>query len=184
MCRICRQAAHIGNRLTQWDWMRPDAADTGAVSALGVNFAAVEQSTPDAFRVGRWIPRRDDGGGARLFREIAAKARGDRRLAVLKADLDVGLRVGAIAGSDASLRQLRAFSRRRHDFFVGGIQDLLEQSYPLLYTIYAGGGDLLLLGPWNVMLDFAGRLRRFGYNLAVGTARQHRSRWQTAGGMA
>lgn len=82
ICRICRQAVHIGNRLTQWDWMRPDAADTGAVSALGVNFAAAEQSAPDAFRVGRWIPRRDDGGGARLFREIAAKRRGDQRLSV------------------------------------------------------------------------------------------------------
>lgn len=160
-CRICEQAAQIGNRLTQWDWMRPTESGPGAVSALGVNFAAAAKSAAGAFRVGRWIPRRDDGRGALLFREIAAKGCGDRRLAVLKADVDdMGVRIGAIAGSDDSLRRLRDFSRRLHNFFVDSIQDLLEQSYPLLYTVYAGGDDLLLLGPWNIVLDFAGDLHR------------------------
>jgi CRISPR-associated protein Csm1 len=27
--------------------------------------------------------------------------------------------------------------------------------YPLIYSVYAGGDDLFLLGPWNVILEFA-----------------------------
>ena len=159
-CGICEQAAQIGNRLTQWDWMRPDASGAGDVSALGVSFAAVGRSAPDAFRVGRWVPRRDDGRGGLLFREIAARGRGDQRLGVLKADVDdMGLRVGEVAGSDGSLRRLRDFSSKLHQFFGEGIQDLLERSYRSIYTVYAGGDDLLLLGPWDIMLDFAGHLR-------------------------
>ena len=158
-CGICEQAAQIGNRLTQWDWMRPDASGAGDVSALGVSFAAVGRSAPDAFRVGRWVPRQDDGRGGLLFREIAARGRGDQRLGVLKADVDdMGLRVGKVAGSDDSLRRLRDFSSKLHQFFGEGIQDLLERSYRSIYTVYAGGDDLLLLGPWDIMLDFAGHL--------------------------
>ena len=167
ICAICCQAARIGNNLTRWDWMRPAASGDGVgsgsvdVEALGVKFTASRRETPDAFRVGRWIPRHADDRGALLFPEIAAKGCGDRRLAVLKADVDdMGVRIGAIAGSDDSLRRLRDFSRRLHNFFVDSIQDLLERSYPLLYTVYAGGDDLLLLGPWNIVLDFAGDLHR------------------------
>ncbi len=141
--------------------MRPAASGPGDVAALDVNFTAVARPTPDAFRVGRRIPRRDDGRSGLLFREIAAQSRGDQRLAVLKADVDdMGVWVGKIASSDDSYGRLRDFSRRLHSFFVDQIQELLEQSHQLIYTIYAGGDDLLLVGPWNNMLDFAGDLQK------------------------
>ena len=35
-----------------------------------------------------------------------------------------------------------------------------KTSWPLIYTLYAGGDDLLLVGPWNIVLDFAGSLAR------------------------
>ena len=40
------------------------------------------------------------------------------------------------------------------------VQDMLRESWPLIYTIYAGGDDLLLVGPWDSMLEFAGSLAK------------------------
>ena len=175
ICDICDRARRIGRNLTRWDWMRPAASPAGgdgdgdggdgdgggAVPALGVSFAAAPAGSEAAFRVSRWIPRRDDGRGALLFREIAECGRGDQRLGVLKAVVDdMGVRVGEIAGGDQTYGQLRQFSRALHTFFVDGLQDMLRQSYPLIYTIYAGGDDLLLVGPWDVVLDFVGDLQR------------------------
>ena len=166
-CPICVQAAHIGGNLTRWNWMRPEASDDGFgsgsadVEALGVKFTASHQERPGTFRAGRWVPRGDDGRSGLLFREIAAKSRGDPRLAVLKADVDdMGVRVGEVAARDETYEELRRFSRRLHSFFVDEMQDLLERSYPLIYTIYAGGDDLLLVGPRDITLDFVGCLQQ------------------------
>ena len=99
------------------------------------------------------------------FEEMSAKAQGDNRLAVLKADVDdMGVKVGQIADQDSPegvpYERLQSFSRNIHTFFVEKVQNMLKESWPLIYTIYAGGDDLLLVGPWNVMLDFAGSLAK------------------------
>ena len=166
-CPICVQAARIGGNLTWWNWMRPEASDggvgTGAADAeaLGVKFSASPQERPGAFRAGRWVPRHADGRRGLRFSEIAAESRGDPRLAVLKADVDdMGMWVGEVAARDETYGELRRFSRRLHSFFVDEMQDLLARSYPLIYTIYAGGDDLLLVGPWDTTLDFVGCLQQ------------------------
>lgn len=151
-CKSCLKARELGKNLTKWEWMRPGG---GSVPVLGVAFEALEGRTAESFQVGRWIPRHDSGEPL-TFQKIAEQARGDRRLAVLKADVDdMGVRVGQFVGEDQSYRRLRSFSRDLHTFFGEAIQDLLKQSWPLIYTLYAGGDDLLLVGPWNVVLDFA-----------------------------
>ena len=157
-CRSCLEARKIGEKLTRWKWMRPGGS---SVRALGVAFEELETQTPGSFRVGRWIPRHSDSGEPLTFQEIAEQARSDRRLAVLKADVDdMGVRVGQIAGEDQSYNRLRSFSYSLHEFFGQTIQELLAESWPLIYTLYAGGDDLLLVGPWDVVLDFAGFLTR------------------------
>ena len=168
-CGSCLEARRLGENLTKWEWMRPGG---GQVRALGVAFDNVEnRQTPESFRVGRWIPRNPDSGEPLTFQEIAEQSRGDRRLAVLKADVDnMGVRVGQVAGEDPSYDRLRSFSRSLHEFFGKTIQELLAESWPLIYTLYAGGDDLLLVGPWNVVLDFAGSLAR---EFAAGPAREY-----------
>ena len=163
-CENCLTARRLGERLTDWQWMRRSAGQ-GQERALGVGFEPVRDRTPGSFRVGRWIPLGADGRGPMTFAQISGKARGDSRLAVLKADVDdMGVRVGQIADEDSPegepYQRLRSFSRSLHTFFVEQVQDMLKESWPLIYTIYAGGDDLLLVGPWNVMLDFAGSLAK------------------------
>ncbi len=160
-CTSCLSARSLGEKLTTWKWMRPGP---GPVHVLGVSFEPVNGGgVGEGFHAGRWIPR-SRSGEPLTFEEIAGTTTGDRRLAVLKADVDyMGIRVGDIIRKDRSYNDLRSFSRDLHVFFGETIHDLLERDWPLIYTLYAGGDDLLLVGPWNTVLDFVQSLvERFG----------------------
>lgn len=165
-CEGCIQARKLGERVVEWDWMQSVEGDVSiqgddVVSVLGIKFKSTTNPTTDkatnAFKVSRWIPR--DGRAPMTFEEISEQAQGDKRLAVLKADVDdMGIRIGEIADSDRSYRALRKFSRSLQSFFVEDVQQMLSEDWRSLYTIYAGGDDLLLVGPWNVVMGFAGKL--------------------------
>ncbi len=179
-CQACLKARRIGDALTQWEWMRPSEGEDGSAQALGVDFDVLPREASDAFRVRRWIPRAPNGHEALTFEEISETARGDNRLAVLKADVDdMGVRVGEVAKSDATYESLRRFSSDLHTFFLDWIYGMLRDLYHSIYTVYAGGDDLLLVGPWDAALDFAGALaeefrkgpgERYGLTLSAGVA--------------
>ena len=160
-CRSCAASARLGERLTQWSHLRITAGEgPESMRVLGVAFGEAEESEPGAFRVRREVPRQDATGELLTFEEIAAMSTGTPRLAVLKADVDdMGLRVRAIAASDPTHQRLRRFSAELHGFFCEDLQDLVR-SYGHIYTLFAGGDDLLLVGPWDVVLHFAGTLHR------------------------
>lgn len=160
-CPSCRQSSRLGDRLTTWAWMRRTSVPAdGSTSALGVSFETVPSPTKSAFRVRRTIPRHANSGKPMTFEELAATATGASRLAVLKADVDdLGIRVESIAAEDPTYGALRDFSRHLHSFFSDSMQDMLAASWPNIYTLFAGGDDLLLIGPWNAVIDFAGALR-------------------------
>lgn len=103
--------------------------------------------------------------GLKTFAHLAADAleqdgqgglRGRAMLAVLKADVD---RLGQIMsrglGRDLSLGRLATLSRLTDAFFTIVLPDLLRRDFPDTYTVYAGGDDLLLLGPWLDMVRLA-----------------------------
>ena len=159
-CTVCRESIRLGDRLTQWVWMRPTQAHGGSVSALGVHFRSVRTPDASSFRVRRAIPRLPGTGVPKTFEELASDATGVKRLAVLKADVDdMGLRVQQLATEDSSYQQLRAFSRCLHAFFSDDLHDIITRSWPTIYTLFAGGDDLLLVGPWDTIIEVAGALR-------------------------
>ncbi|MFZ1494438.1 MAG: type III-A CRISPR-associated protein Cas10/Csm1 [Candidatus Competibacter denitrificans] len=88
-------------------------------------------------------------------------------LAVLKADVDrlgflfgFGLRDPTDAKKDrATLSRYASLSRMMDFFFTGYLQERLRQNYSHTYTVYAGGDDLLLIGPWREMVVLAADLR-------------------------
>lgn len=45
-------------------------------------------------------------------------------------------------------------------FFSGYVHHLLCTQYPFIYTVFSGGDDLLLIGPWDHIIDFSLDLRR------------------------
>ncbi len=148
-CESCLKARKLGENLTLWEWMRP--APGGLVTALGVDFTPSDNSHPESFHAARWVPH--NRGQPLTFEDIAEQSAGVRRLAVLKADVDdMGMKVGKMVGdgaSDARLRWLRSFNRDLGRFFGEAVQELLERSWPSIYTLYSGGDDLLMVGPWK-----------------------------------
>jgi CRISPR-associated protein Csm1 len=104
-------------------------------------------------------------GHAKTFEHLARLAadprtrRGRQMLAVLKADIDMlGQVFSRGLGQDQSLGRVATLSRMVDAFFTVVLPDLLAREFPDTYTVYAGGDDLLLLGPWLDMIRLSGRL--------------------------
>jgi len=103
------------------------------------------------------------------FVELARRARGDELLGVIKMDVDsLGHAFDRALGAGDGLARVRSLSAELDRFFAEALG--AEQRTPRfadLYTVFAGGDDLLLVGPWDAALDFAGRIQelfaaRFG----------------------
>ncbi|MCM8794012.1 MAG: type III-A CRISPR-associated protein Cas10/Csm1 [Candidatus Omnitrophica bacterium] len=105
-----------------------------------------------------------------LFECIAQKARGRKYLAMLKADVDnLGELFKEGLKDRGSISRYTTLSRMLDLFFCGWIQETIAEKYPLLYMVYSGGDDLMIIGPWDQIIEFSIELdkefKRFtGYN--------------------
>jgi CRISPR-associated protein Csm1 len=104
------------------------------------------------------------------FTEIAAEKEDvettTKLLGVLKADVDYlgqviqeGLRRDSSATDDVTgfdnLTRIATLSRQLDWFFSGWLEWLLTNKYPSCYAVYAGGDDLLIVGPRVATLKLA-----------------------------
>ena len=151
--------------------------DEELLTVLSVNSIEDEQEFGTPYEMTRHVPRLDADDAERLnkrddqnedewkagfvkpFELIAEASEGVQCLAVLKADVD---RLGQIfsRGLDtgsASISRLSMLSRLLNGFFTGFLENRLhsEPAYANVYTEYAGGDDLLFVGPWNVIFRLA-----------------------------
>jgi CRISPR-associated protein Csm1 len=93
--------------------------------------------------------------------EVDGRLVGRPMLAVLKADVDrLGQVFTTCLGHDRTVGRVVALSRLIDGFFTGWLTELLRTKFPNVYTVYAGGDDLLLIGPWLTTIRLAQRLRR------------------------
>lgn len=111
--------------------------------------------------IARHIPR-DECGNPIEFVALAERSRGAPMLGVLKADVD-SLGVAASAaiarGGAASLRE---FSEGLDRFFSQTLEaekNRADSSWSNIYTVFSGGDDILAVGPWNLMIDFASHMQ-------------------------
>jgi CRISPR-associated protein Csm1 len=154
----------LGARIS--DGGRPQiGADTVAVANLKAPDQIPEWCPAGVFlnrRLMAHIPMQQ--GKATWFVDISRQARGDRLLGVLKADVDsLGVAMESLLESGGSLRPMARFGQEVDEFFAGRLKEEIESGadsrWRLIYTIFAGGDDLILVGPWDLMFDFAGRMR-------------------------
>jgi len=86
---------------------------------------------------------------------------GTQFLGVLRADVDnLGWLFSRGIGEVKSLSRLATLSRMTDLFFSGWVNETLEhppegKPYDRIYTVYSGGDDLCLVGPWDVIVDFS-----------------------------
>ncbi len=91
---------------------------------------------------------------------------GTEALGVLKADVDdLGRLMACGLGTEKfTLARLATFSRQMHAYFSVYLPHLLEHQFKgrfhTVYTVFAGGDDLFLIGPWNRIIELAARLRQ------------------------
>ncbi|MFN4244117.1 MAG: Cas10/Cmr2 second palm domain-containing protein [Tepidisphaerales bacterium] len=112
-------------------------------------------------RFARHTPRHADGSLVE-FVELAGRSRGGAFLGVLKADADrLGEVFRRVLRGSTGFKPLVELSQRLERFFGPTLQAMLSSDRRLgqMYVVFSGGDDVLMVGPWDVALEFAGRLR-------------------------
>jgi CRISPR-associated protein Csm1 len=111
-------------------------------------------------------------GNIKSFSALAETARkeffagesktGVAALGVLKADVDnLGMIFGMGLNSEIqTLTRISVLSRQFNNFFAIYLPSLLEKNYRNVYTVFAGGDDLFLIGPWCEILELAPIIRQ------------------------
>jgi len=182
LCDRCHEDAEVGRRLVKARYvafseeqgslpfgsfrLADEEKEVGPEPYLVLDLDGGCGEAPEIPVVGRYLARfvpRDKDGSITEFADLASQSRGRKALAYLKADVDnLGLIFSAgFTGAERdrrSISRLTTLSRSLELFFSGYIQGLAADSAQV-YTVYSGGDDLLLIGPWDHAVDFALRLR-------------------------
>ncbi|HHX23172.1 MAG: type III-A CRISPR-associated protein Cas10/Csm1 [Tepidanaerobacteraceae bacterium] len=92
------------------------------------------------------------------FDEIAEKSIGDKKLALLKLDVDnLGNIFSKGLGESSTVSRVTSLSRMLALFFEGYINHIIheKQWQDSLYVVFSGGDDTFVVGAWDKVLDFA-----------------------------
>jgi len=186
VCADCNRQSEIGAYLPKancvWFFNSPEA---GKLPILGYSvsignqppegkkpYLAMKLNDTDLSNLSSWpavskymatyVARRDDQ--VLKFEDIANAADGQKLLGFLKADVD---RLGELfifglkrknVSFDTISRQA-TLSRLLDMFFTGWLESLLNSEFKNCYTVFSGGDDLFLVGPWNEIISLAGRIQ-------------------------
>jgi CRISPR-associated protein Csm1 len=186
ICLDCSRQALTGARLPRTRYVCFfDKLEAGEVPLLGCSVSASERkpakgktpylvlklNDPDLSDLTDWsaaskylaahVPQ--EAGNVLTFTEIATKAKGQHLLGFLKADIDsLGeLLVFGLKGPPVSFDTMSrhaTLSRFLDTFFTGWVENRLSSEFKNCYTVFSGGDDLFLVGPWNEILLLAEKL--------------------------
>jgi len=115
------------------------------------------------------LSERVESGGPKTLEHISCMARnptekkgkfcGIEALGVLRVDVDqAGLLMACgLKSKRFTISRLATLSRQLHYYFVVYLPHLLltETKFKDIYTVFSGGDDLFLIGPWNRIIDLA-----------------------------
>ncbi len=95
--------------------------------------------------------------------ENAGQYRGHQLIGVLKADVDnLGLIFSEGLQDMLTISRYLTMSRMLDLFFSGWVYRILKETpeFCSIYIVYSGGDDLVLVGPWEVVISFAFKLNK------------------------
>jgi len=134
-----------GTLVRAWDFGLPDTA--------GTTFRGYARRF-----VNSYVPRQADGT-PKTLEDIAAAGAGKVALVTLKGDID---NLGALFQSGLetpTFARWAALSRQVNAFFALWLPWHCAQHAPDTYTVFAGGDDFFLIGPWEQTIALAGQMR-------------------------
>ena len=166
LCKDCAADQELAARLpdieSSWFCPEPEADLPGPGLGLKFSppadaFAAQLRLDSESWPLLRRLPARN-GHPARL-EKLAPPAGGSKKvLGYLCADADrAALAFAALAGDP---ERSVALSRLLDGFFGEHLHHLLQSDFPLVFPVFGGGDDLLLIGPWKDTLELALRLEQ------------------------
>jgi CRISPR-associated protein Csm1 len=183
ICQTCLMMRDIGKNLTEpnknWVILAQNENRTFKVGSWSFDFAERPSENSDEYsisldgstysgqrneekiysrRLVRSIPKEANGKPLE-FVDLAERAKGDKLLGLLKMDADsLGKHIDDLNKKAASLNDLKGFSQELDDFFAQTLTEKLKRTN--IYTVFAGGDDLMLVGAWNEIFDFAGEIQK------------------------
>lgn len=167
---LMKNLARQGHLVKLWDISLPEGKLAFEVTPRFINgYVPIYQAEDQ--HDGR-LQDLEDGlvpGDPKTLSALAALARsptdkpgeyqGLEALGILKADVDdLGLLMTCgLPERKFTLSRLATLSRQLHFFFCLYLPSLLanEARFQNVYTVFAGGDDLFLIGPWNRIIDLA-----------------------------
>lgn len=97
----------------------------------------------------------------RRRKDESGKWLGISALSTLKGDVDnLGSIFESGLGDDASFSKTAALSRQLNNFFAVYLPWLCQHEYPDTYTVFAGGDDFFLIGPWLSQIKLANTMQQ------------------------
>lgn len=186
--QIVRRAGNRGERVVLYRLNNTDFLHDGRPGNIVCSFKFLGNAAPfakqriDPNPVGRG---KDAIGPDEVldFDEVAFMSSGAQLLGVLKADVDYLGQVFGLGVQPKSISRIATLSSAFDLFFAGWINRICQQLAEswhrdaqndnplkgkvegLFYIVYSGGDDLLILGPWDAVIDLAqmlyGQFREF-----------------------
>ncbi len=97
----------------------------------------------------------DENGDIMSFDDLVSRSEGQRMVGFLKLDLD---RVGELVARHSGRLSNLATVSQLLSLIMEGCVNVVAKPFRYVYLIYSGGDDLLAVGPWNEVVDFACKL--------------------------
>lgn len=168
--------ARNGNLLRAWDFSLPKSANDAlwnGYARRNINAYVPIASATDLLEeqckyIG--IEEKLEIGAAKTLNHLACANRhqgesdkwiGISALSTLKGDVDnLGSIFESGLGDDASFSKTAALSRQLNNFFTVYLPWICHHEFPDTYTVFAGGDDFFLIGPWLSQIKLADVMRQ------------------------
>lgn len=169
--------AKSGNLLRAWDFSLPESADAPlwngyarrAINAYVPRFGETHEWETERYKGLETLEDFDPHPNApktlnhlaRDDRKLDAQGRwvGAEALMTLKGDIDnLGL-IFQQGLARPTFARMAALSRQVNAFFTVYLPWLCQREFPNTYTVFAGGDDFFLIGPWHSTIRLARRMR-------------------------
>jgi len=163
------EIAYNADLVRAWDFGLPDADGTlfrgyarRHVNSYVPRWQELEEADPTYRRVGADDLGDTAPGKLKTLHAMAAAGEGEIALVTLKGDID---NLGALFQSGLetpTFARWAGLSRQIHAFFAIWLPWFCEHGdarFRNTYTVFAGGDDFFLIGPWQATIELAGAMR-------------------------
>lgn len=162
--------ARDGTLVRAWDFDLPDA-DGSVFRGYARRYVNTYVPTWSEEAIDLGLPQGDDAkarpGDLKTLHAVASAGSGEIALVTIKGDIDD---LGALfqKGLESpTFARWASLSRQVNAFFALWLPWHCAQHAPDTYTVFAGGDDFFLIGPWEKTIELAGKMREaFGRYVA------------------